>query len=169
MFSRPTELWFRCRRSLRAPAALAALTLCLSGGAAFAQIPLPSVTGPVAAQGLPGNPAHNYPFFATNKHLAEQGYTEQEFFFSGTANRYNTTQAGETATVISGGNPYMTRMIVRAPADKRRFNGTVLVEWLNVTNGYDADNLWFFDWEHALANGYAWVGVSAPRLCNAVG
>jgi hypothetical protein len=29
----------------------------------------------------------------------------------------------------------------------------VLVEWLNVTNGFDADNLWFFAWEHVLRSG----------------
>ena len=40
----------------------------------------------------------------------------------------------------------------------------VLVEWLNVTNGFDADNLWFFDWEHVLREGYAWVGVSAQNV-----
>jgi hypothetical protein len=27
-----------------------------------------------------------------------------------------------------------------------------------------ADNLWFFDWEHVLREGYAWVGVSAQNV-----
>ena len=48
-------------------------------------------------------------------------------------------------------------MLVRRPADPKQFNGTVLVEWLNVTNGFDADNTWFFSWEHILKDGYAWV------------
>ena len=69
-----------------------------------------------------------------------------------------------TGSVIDSGHPYLTRMIVRRPADPKRFNGTVLVEWLNVTNGFDADNLWFFDWEHVLREGYAWVGVSAQNV-----
>jgi hypothetical protein len=30
-------------------------------------------------------------------------------------------------------------MLVRAPIDPRRFNGTVLVEWLNVSVGRDVD------------------------------
>ena len=46
----------------------------------------------------------------------------------------------------------------------RNFNGTVLVEWTNVTNGFDAENVWFFAWEHILRSGYAWVGVSAQRV-----
>ena len=53
---------------------------------------------------------------------------------------------------------------MRRPANAADFNGTVLVEWLNVTNGFDADNLWFFGWEHVLRSGYAWVGVSAQRI-----
>ena len=95
--------------------------------------------------------------------LGTNGYIEQEFFIQGTANRY-TTPSLATGSVIDSGHPYLTRMIVRRPADPKRFNGTVLVEWLNVTNGFDADNLWFFDWEHILREGYAWVGVSAQNV-----
>jgi Alpha/beta hydrolase domain len=40
----------------------------------------------------------------------------------------------------------------------------VLVEWLNVTNGFDAENTWFFSWEHILKEGYTWVGVSAQQV-----
>jgi hypothetical protein len=55
-------------------------------------------------------------------------------------------------------------MVVRRPADPKMFNGTVLVEWYNVTNGFDAENVWFFDWEHILGEGYIWVGVSAQQV-----
>jgi hypothetical protein len=51
-------------------------------------------------------------------------------------------------------------MGVRRPADPKRFNGTVLVEWDNVTNLFDAENFWFFGWEHIMRAGYVWVGVS---------
>ena len=111
-------------------------------------VPNPTVTGPIPATVIPGNPSHDYPFFATNHDLATNGYIEEEFFFSGTAN----------------GHPYLTRMVVRRPADRRQFNGTVLVEWYNVTNGFDAENTWFFAWEHILRAGYIWVGVSAQRV-----
>ena len=45
-----------------------------------------------------------------------------------------------------------------------RTSTTVLVEWTNVTNGFDAENVWFFGWEHMLRAGYAWVGVSAQQV-----
>jgi len=38
------------------------------------------------------------------------------------------------------------------------------VEWYNVTNNFDAENTWFFIWEHVLRAGYAWVGVSAQHV-----
>jgi hypothetical protein len=61
-------------------------------------------------------------------------------------------------------HPYKTRIVVRRPADAKRFNGTVLVEWDNVTNGFDAEKVWFFSWEQMVRTGYAWVGVSAQQF-----
>ena len=142
---------------------LGALVVLTLMGTAAADVPNPTVTGPIPATVIPGNPAHDYPFFATNHDLAGHGYVEQEFFIQGTANRYNTPSLA-TGSIIDGNHPYMTRMVVRRPADPKRFNGTVLVEWLNVTNGFDADNTWFFTWEHVLRAGYAWVGVSAQHI-----
>jgi hypothetical protein len=112
--------------------------------AAHAAVPNPTITGPIAATAFPGDPSHDYPFFASDKDLATNGYVEEEFLIQGSANRY-TTPSLTTGMVIDSGHPYLTRLIVRRPVDPRRFNGTVLVEWLNVTNGFDADNLWFFD------------------------
>ncbi|MFL6660970.1 MAG: alpha/beta hydrolase domain-containing protein [Rhizobacter sp.] len=135
--------------------------------AAFAlpalSVPNPIVTGPIQSTGTPGDAAHDYIFFATAHELAPQRYVEQEFFVEGWANRY-TTPAAADAIVISSGHPYRTRVIVRRPADAKDFNGTVLVEWTNVTNGFDAENVWFFGWEHFVRAGYAWVGVSAQRV-----
>ena len=149
----------------RAGVVAAAVTLLasLAASAWAASVPNPTVTGPIASPDTPGAPTHNYPFFASNHDLAARGYVEEEYYFQGTANRY-TTPALATGAVIDGGHPYLTRMLVRRPADPKKFNGTVLVEWLNVTNGFDADNQWFFSWEHILAAGYAWVGVSAQQV-----
>jgi hypothetical protein len=119
-----------------------------------ASVQNPIVSGPIASPDIPGTLTHNYPFFASNHDLPQQGYIEEEYYFQGTANRYN-TPALTTGTIIDSGHPYLTRMLVRRPADPRKFNGTVLVEWLNVTNGLNADNEWFFSWEHILAAGYA--------------
>ena len=62
------------------------------------------------------------------------------------------------------GNAYYTRIVVRRPADPKRFNGTAIVEWDNVTNLFDAENVWFFDWEHMMRAGYVWVGVSPQTV-----
>ena len=120
------------------------------------------VTGPIAATAVPGDPSHDYPFFASQLDLKARGYVEEEYFIEGTANRYSTVGTG-TGTVIDGGHPYKTRLIVRRPASAKQFNGTVLVEWINVTNNLDMENTWFQIYEHVLRRGYAWVGVSVQR------
>jgi hypothetical protein len=136
--------------------------LFVMAAAAFAAVPNPVVSGPIASPGIPGAPAHNYTFFATNHDLAVNGYIEEEFFIEGSASRFN-TPAQATGSVIDANHPYKTRVVVRRPADAKRFNGTVLVEWDNVTNNFDAENVWFYAWEHILRDGYIWVGVSAQN------
>ena len=158
----------RCRLPtalVSARVAIVAIILfaALAFDAQAASVPNPTVTGPIASPDILGAPTHNYPFFASNHDLPTHGFVEQEFYFQGTANRYNTPSLA-TGSIIDSGHPYLTRMLVRRPADPKQFNGTVLVEWLNVTNGFDADNTWFFSWEHILKEGYAWVGVSAQEV-----
>src|SRR5580765_3075243 len=106
--------------------------VCLSAGTLFAANPV--VTGPVAAKAAPGDPAHDYPFFAALEDLKARGYVEQEYFVSGTANRYETPE-GASGRVLDGNHKYRTRLLVRRPADAKKFNGTVIVEWNNVTSG----------------------------------
>ena len=81
---------------------------------------------------------------------------EEEFYLSGLADAYSTA-----GVKLASGVPYRTRMIVRRPKNDKRFNGTVLVEWQNVTAGYDLDALWS---RRHIRDGYAWVGVSAQRV-----
>jgi len=130
---------------------------------ADAAVPDPIVTGPVAATAVPGDPSRNYIFFASQLDLAGRGYVEEEYFLSGTANRY-LTPGTSTGTILDGNHPYKTRIVVRRPASPDDFNGVVVVEWLNVTNGLDMENTWFQIDEHLLRSGYAWVGVSAQRV-----
>jgi hypothetical protein len=129
-------------------------------------VPNPTVTGPIPAVSAPGDPSHNYPFFSTNIDLASRGYIEEEFFFAGTANTYNLNPAVsklDNATITSSGHFYRTRMVVRRPLSAEEFNGTVLMEWQNVTAGYEADALWIASHDHLMRRGYAWVGVSAQK------
>src|SRR4051812_38373866 len=100
-----------------------------------ASVPAPTVTGPVARTSPVGDPAHGYPFLATDVNLASAGYVEQEFHLSGNATRYAVT-GDTTATVLSNGNPYSTRIVVRRPVSARAFNGVVIAEWYNVSNGW---------------------------------
>ena len=57
--------------------------------------------------------------------------------------------------------PFSTRFVVERPADPARFNGTVWVEWLNVTAGTDAAASVIQARDHIVASGAAWIGVSA--------
>jgi len=123
----------------------------------------PVVTGPILSKAAPGDPGHNYPFFAAQEDLKAHGYVEQEYFYSGTANRYETPE-GATGKVIDGNHKYRTRLLVRRPTDPKNFNGTVLVEWNNVTAGHDQDIDWYQIHDHLIRSGYAWVGVSAQRI-----
>jgi hypothetical protein len=91
------------------------------------------------------------------------GYVEEEYQFTGTAGLYTYAGSGPPNwdVVIHDQQPYATRMIVRRPSDPRTFNGTVVVEWLNVTAGYDVDIEWGHMAQYFMRNGYAFVGVSA--------
>ena len=125
--------------------------------------PLPeaAVTGPLpgAPPGDPSSPdlEKTYPWMATDVDLAARGYVEEEFIVSGKADAYSLTGARLASDV-----PYRTRVIVRRPADQRRFNGTMLAEWQNVSAGFDLDALWSTD--QIIRAGYAWVGISAQRV-----
>ena len=130
---------------------------------ASATVPNPTVIGPIPVNVAPGDPSHDYTFFTPTIDLAAYGYIEEEFFIQGSANRYN-TPTGQTGSIISSGHPYKTRIVVRRPISSKDFNGIVLLEWQNVTAGYDLDAHWGASWEHFIRSGYAWVGVSAQRV-----
>lgn len=97
--------------------------------------------------------------------LAAAGYTEREFYAEGTAQRYRgaTANATANATVVDGDWPYRTRVLVRTPS-RRAFNGTLIVEWTNVTIGVDADFVFAEDHEEILRLGYAYAVVSVQKV-----
>ena len=141
-------------------AALAAAAFLVAPSASTADPQGPLVEGPIPGA-VPGNPAspvlsETYPFFSTWHDLAGNGYVEEEYYLSGAADAYSTIGIKLESDV-----PYRTRLIVRRPVSQSSFNGTVLVEWQNVTAGYDLDALWN---RRHLRDGYAWVGVSAQRV-----
>jgi len=97
--------------------------------------------------------------------LAAAGYTEHEFYATGQAHRYRGAlrAAQATAQVIDGGWPYRTRVLVRTPK-AAQFNGTLAVEWANVTMGQDVDFAFAESYAHLLREGYAVAVVSAQRV-----
>jgi hypothetical protein len=125
--------------------------------------PAPTITGPIPVTAPPGDASHGFVFSPAAVDLASHGYIEEEFFIEGTANRYTRPEMA-TAEVLDSGHAYKTRFVVRRPTSRDAFNGTVVVEWNNVTAGRDLDIDWFQSWPHFVRAGYAWVGVSAQRV-----
>lgn len=103
----------------------------------------------------------------TSFDLKSVGYTQSEYFLSGTANAYAPTTPlgsdGHWSVAPASTASYTTRMVVDRPANPARFNGTVVVEWLNVTAGADTAAEWIYGHTQLIRDGYAWVGVSAQQ------
>ncbi|GAB5452384.1 MAG: alpha/beta hydrolase domain-containing protein [Halioglobus sp.] len=119
-------------------------------------VPAASLTGP-----LEGDPVLVSSFFS----LASVDYEQQEFFVSGTANAYiNRNELGSDgkwSVQAEREADYRTRIVVIRPIDATQFNGTVVVEWLNVSAGFDSAPDWGMLHTEFIRRGYAWVGVSA--------
>jgi Alpha/beta hydrolase domain len=119
-----------------------------------------TVTGPIPAMAAPGDPSHNYPFFSTRPWLDRYDYEEEEFYVEGLANEYAITP-NQTATIATGGPyPYKTRVIVRRPKSADKFNGTVILEWINVTPMHDFEIDWSWSHEHLMRRGFVHIGAS---------
>jgi Alpha/beta hydrolase domain len=106
------------------------------------------------------------PVSANPNGLAAHGYIEQEYFASGTAYTFaslSTPSNGRWTFTVGKSAPYRTRIIVRRPSDPSKFNGNVVVEWMNVSAGESAP-----DWDYLnpalMDSGAAYVGVSAQAL-----
>ena len=140
-----------------------------TGETRYSAIPTPAVSAPLANEAF-ASPTKNYQFFASDVALASRGYVEEEFFIDGKARAYDIPVPvfGPTTLprpigkrVVHADVPYKTRMVVRRPVDPQRFNGTVVIEWLNVTDGFDGEYFWVQGKDHLLRAGYAYVGLSA--------
>jgi hypothetical protein len=95
-----------------------------------------SVTGPIKGG------KHGWPFGAYVGEIGQRGYVEEEYFVSGEARRHRplgalTPDGKWTFEPVAGSAPFTTRILIRRPKDRARFNGTVVVEWTNVSAGYE--------------------------------
>lgn len=132
-------------------------TIVLLGGASLAAGTAFGAMSVIGGQAVPGIPASALP-------PPPASHQDAEFFVQGEARLYKSQGAWRSDgvwAVVPTGKPaaYTTRLLVRTPTDPARFNGTVMVEWLNSTFGFDVG----VDGSYAqevLSRGFAWVGVS---------
>jgi Alpha/beta hydrolase domain len=145
----------------------------------------PTVTGPITGGCSPTCPTPPGP--ANGIHVPEAfdgvsneapfiaaDYTEEEYFFSGTATAFERdpsapawTSTGDWTAIPSttiAPAAYESRMLVRRPTDPTKFNGIVVVEWLNVTAAIDLAPDYGYYQTELLRDGFIWVGVSAQSV-----
>jgi hypothetical protein len=161
---------FRARSVMSVMAMGAVVALCGSVGsvgeafAAGASTALGSISRVSAQFTGPVTVGHVVePLSAIPLDLAANGYVEQEYFASGTATAFKGTSepsSGKWTVAPATTASYRTRILVRRPKDPAHFNGTVVVEWMNVSAGESAP-----DWDYLnpelMKDGYAYVAVSA--------
>jgi hypothetical protein len=70
-----------------AAALVAAGSARVTTAAAEIATSVPQVVGPIPSTAAPGDPSHDYVFYATPMNLAKVGYEEQEYFIRGVATR----------------------------------------------------------------------------------
>ena len=136
-------------------------------GVAVCALPLFAGTPVPKAVQIPVT-ADSYPFGAANhtrvpEDLSRVGYVEEEFLISGTANVYDWPGPGP-AVVRTAGVPYATRLLIRRPANRNKFSGTVAVEMQNPSNLFDLNLGWTISHKELARNGDVWVGITAKPV-----
>jgi hypothetical protein len=145
----------------------------------------PTVSGPITGGCSPSCPSPPGP--ANGIHVPEAflgvsnqapfiaaDYTEEEYFFSGTATAFERDPSAPAwdstgnwtarpSTTIAPA-AYQSRMLVRRPTDPTKFNGYVVVEWLNVTAQIDLAPDYGYYQTELLRDGFIWVGISAQSV-----
>lgn len=123
-----------------------------------------AMAAPASAVAVPGKPT----LFLGAYDIGQLGYTVEEYFLSGTATSYKLNGApspdGRWDASADATAPYATRLVVIRPSDPAKFNGTVVVEWLNVSAGADGAPDWNVMHRELVRSGYAYVGVSAQKV-----
>lgn len=143
------------------------LTLCAALSAAppavahAQEAPPATVAGPVTG-GERGGP------FGGWGDEAPPGFVEQEWLLSGEATshrRANTWETdGQWEVATDEVEPFTVRLLVRRPGDASRFNGVVVVEWLNVTARAEGAADYMQMAEEIVRGGYTWVGIGAQAV-----
>ena len=124
-------------------------------------VPLPRSLGPIPVTD------DSWPFAAadhsvTPRDLSKDGYIEEEYLLSGTANVYEWPAVDKLASLAAG--PYTTRILVRRPLAAAKFSGTVIVEALNPSMSFDAPVMWMESQDYFIESGHAYVGITVKPV-----
>jgi hypothetical protein len=96
------------------------------------------------------------------------GYKQEEYFLSGTATAFNNVNElgpdGRWQVEPGTSTAYKTRIVIYSPISPAAFSGTVFVEWLNVSAGFESQPSWSAGHTEILRAGHAWIGVSAQLV-----
>lgn len=111
----------------------------------------------------------NGPFIAAGTTAGlDNGYVEHEYVAAGTASSYiaagEQTSDGLWTFGSDASAAFRTRVLVRRPENAADFSGVVIVEWLNVSGGVDANPDFEALREEIMREGDVWVGVSAQVI-----
>src|ERR1700722_19893358 len=95
---------------------------------------VPEVVGPLVGDGLPWG--------VPRRDISELGYLVEEFLLEGEASAYRSVDDrpspdGQWGAIQFPQAHYRTRILVVRPVDPARFNGTVLLNWQNVSGGVE--------------------------------
>lgn len=135
-----------------------------AAGFALAATSIPALADPAKVEAVEGRPV----LMLGAYDLASVGYQQREFFVSGEATSYRLDgpagSDGMWKAMADAKAPFTTRVVVLRPVDATKFNGTVLVEWLNVTAGQDTPADWMVAHREMIRKGYAYVAVSAQKV-----
>lgn len=99
--------------------------------------------------------------------LHDLDYEVEELLLSGEAMSYllpgGMPTSGRWDVTPSRTAAFTTRIVVVRPREAGRFDGRVVLEWLNVSGGTDVPTDWTYVHREIVRRGSAWVGVSAQR------
>ena len=126
----------------------------------------PGGTLPVALPQVSDPPDEGQPnLFSTTFPLQSVGYRQREYFLSGSAMAFSpsgTLQAdGIWPVAPAESADYRTRALVYRPIEDADFSGSVFVEWLNVTSGFELPVTYGTAHTELLRRGHAIVLLSA--------
>lgn len=167
-----------CPRATRPRrAAITTLALAITAPAAIAAaddvkpftVALPNVTGPIPS--TPDNFGFAIEGFDVQPPVPD-GYVIEEFLVSGVGSLYEFTPTGiqvvspcpPAATSGCTGIPYTTRMIVKRPRHAHQFSGTVIIEPLNPSGGFDIAAVWDRSRELFVQRGDIFIGWSSKSV-----